>query len=121
MNATVDHEPSGLAQPLQIGRHELQAKIARDDDFVLIDTLPEQAFAKGHLPGAINIPSEDILNEAPRRLPDRDMELVVYCANGPCRRSEKAALRLIGLGYRRVRDYHEGKADWVAAGLPLLR
>ena len=27
--------------------------------FVLVDTLPEQSFAKGHLPGAINIVSED--------------------------------------------------------------
>jgi rhodanese-related sulfurtransferase len=30
-----------------------------------------------------------------------------------------AAARLVELGYTRVRDYHEGKADWIQAGLPV--
>jgi rhodanese-related sulfurtransferase len=29
------------------------------------------------------------------------------------------AARLVELGYTRVHDYEEGKADWVEAGLPL--
>lgn len=103
----------------RISREALRAKIERGDDFVLIDTLPAEAYRKGHLPGAISIPSDDILTEAPRRVPERDSEIVVYCGSGPCKRSDKAAARLVRLGYTRVRDYHEGKADWVAAGLPL--
>jgi len=102
-----------------ISRAELKAKLDRGDSFVLVDTLPEAAFARHHLPGAINIPSDDIVAEAPRRIPDRDTEIVVYCASGPCRRSRLAAERLEALGYRRVRDYHEGRADWTAAGLPV--
>lgn len=105
----------------EITLDELRAKLARGDDFVLIDTLPAAAYRKGHLPGAINIVSDDILSEAPKALPDRDAEIVVYCANGPCRRSERSARRLTSLGYTRVFDYHEGKAEWVAAGLPLER
>jgi len=97
----------------------LQAKLLRDEALVLVDTLPPSAYRKGHLPGAINILSDDILEQAPRCLPNRDAQIVVYCANGPCRRSERAAERLMRLGYSNVRDYHEGKADWVAAGLPL--
>ncbi len=102
-----------------ISREALKARIDRGDAFVLLDTLPEAAYRKGHLPGAINIPSDDIIDDAPRRIPDRDTEVVVYCANGPCKRSRLAAERLVELGYHRVRDYHEGKADWIDADLPV--
>ena len=102
-----------------ITRDDLKAKLDRGDRFVLIDTLPETAYRKNHLPGAINIPSDDILAEAPVRIPDPDSEIVVYCGNGPCKRSSLSADRLRTLGYRRVRDYHEGKADWIAAGFPV--
>lgn len=102
-----------------ISRDDLKAKIDQGDDFVLIDTLPETAYRKNHLPGAISIPSDDILAEAPARIPDRDADIVVYCGNGPCKRSSLSANRLRTLGYRKVRDYYEGKADWVSAGFPV--
>ncbi len=35
------------------------------------------------------------------------------------KRSRLAAERLAALGYTNVRDYHEGKKDWMGAGLPL--
>jgi len=44
---------------------------------------------------------------------------VVYCASGPCQNSGIAAWRLAQLGYTNVLDYHEGKAEWIAAGLPM--
>ncbi len=52
-------------------------------------------------------------------MPDRDAAIVVYCASGPCQNSGIAAGRLAALGYSDVSDYHEGKAEWIAAGLPV--
>lgn len=46
-------------------------------------------------------------------------EIVVYCANAPCKNSGIAAERLTELGYTNVRDYHHGKADWIEVGLPV--
>ncbi|PWE32518.1 sulfurtransferase [Maritimibacter sp. 55A14] len=103
----------------RISRDQLKAKLDRADVFVLVDTLPDTHYRKSHLPGAINIRSDDIVSEAPIRIPDRDTEIVVYCGNGPCMRSSLAADRLLQLGYRKVRDYHEGKADWIEARLPV--
>ena len=102
-----------------ISRADLKARLDRGDHIVLVDTLPETAYRKSHLPGAINIPSDDILADAPERIPDHDAEIVVYCGNGPCKRSSLSADRLRTLGYRRVYDYHEGKADWITAGFPV--
>lgn len=91
----------------------------RHPDITLVDTLPAAAFAKGHLPGAINIVSDDILDEAPRRLPDRQATIVVYCASESCKRAGRAAERLARLGYTEVYHYVGGKKAWLAEGLSL--
>ncbi len=103
----------------QISRVVLKAMLDQGVPLVLVEMLPKTAYQKHHLPGAINIPSDDILYMAPNVIPDRDAEIVVYCFNGPCKRSRLAAERLAALGYTNVRDYHEGKKDWMGAGLPL--
>lgn len=97
---------------------ELQGEL-ETDDIVLVEALGPQYYDEGHLPGAINIPHTEVEALAPALLPGKDANIVVYCANGPCRNSGLAARQLARLGYTHVRDYHEGKAEWVAAGLPL--
>ena len=104
-----------------IDRIELQDLLARDENVVLIDTLPITSYARGHIPGAISIPSDDIIVRAPQELPNLDAKIVVYCKNGPCRRSERAAERLDALGYTHVCDYHLGRDDWTDAVLPLQK
>jgi rhodanese-related sulfurtransferase len=97
---------------------ELRSKLDAGEELVLVEALPSLYYEAEHLPGAINIPHDDVDDLAPTLLPDKDTQVVVYCASGPCRNSEVAARRLEQLGYTNVRDYHEGKAEWVAAGLP---
>jgi rhodanese-related sulfurtransferase len=48
-------------------------------DFVLVDTRPREAFAKGHIQGAVSVPLAELRQLAPK-LP-RDKELVTYCWN----------------------------------------
>jgi rhodanese-related sulfurtransferase len=101
-----------------IDRTTLAEWMERDADFYLVDTLPAKPYTRHHLPGAIHIVSDDIEGEAPRRLPDKQRTVVVYCGSAACQRSAKAAARLERLGYRDVREYVEGRQDWQAAGLP---
>ena len=63
-----------------ISRDELKQKIDRGDDFQLVETLPEAAFHHAHLPGAINLPPDRVKELAPKLLPDKNADLVVYCA-----------------------------------------
>jgi rhodanese-related sulfurtransferase len=65
-----------------ISREELEARLDHGDDFILVETLPPPAFRDGHLPGAINLPPTQIQELAPKRLPDKSAQIVVYCA-GP--------------------------------------
>jgi rhodanese-related sulfurtransferase len=101
-----------------ISRSELKSKIDRDDDFRLVEALPRDHFRKQHLPGAISLPPDDAKQLAAKTLPDKNADIVLYCANASCDASEKVAAELEAQGYRHVRRYVEGKQDWVDAGLP---
>ncbi|MCZ0204279.1 rhodanese-like domain-containing protein [Streptomyces achromogenes] len=101
----------------RITRDELKKKI--DEGLVtVVEALPAQYYNDKHLPGALNLPHDQVDQLAPSLLPDKEAEVVVYCANEPCPNSGIAAGRLAELGYVNVREYGEGKEDWVGAGLP---
>ena len=64
-----------------IDRHELKKKIDRGDHFKLVETLSEEKYRKAHLPGAIHLPPDRIHELAPRLLPEKSAETIVYCAS----------------------------------------
>jgi rhodanese-related sulfurtransferase len=105
----------------RIGREALKAKLDRGEAISIVEALPEMYYRRAHLLGAINIPVEQVPELAARLLPDKNAEIVVYCANLPCPSSEIVAHSLLELGYGHVREYAEGKQDWIAAGYPTER
>jgi rhodanese-related sulfurtransferase len=66
-----------------ISREELQKKIERGEDFLLVDTMAEMYYRHSHLPGAINLPADEVRERAPELLPDKKAEIVVYCIDPP--------------------------------------
>ena len=102
----------------KITRDELKALLDRSE-VVVVEALSEESFAKEHIPGAIRVDYEKLEAQAPELLPDKDAAIVTYCASLPCQNSEIAANKLVALGYTNVREYAEGKADWIEAGLPV--
>jgi rhodanese-related sulfurtransferase len=103
-----------------ITRDELWHAI-EEGTVTVVEALPPMYFAEAHLPGAINLPHDEVRERAAEVLPDRDAPIVTYCANTPCQNSGIAAATLIAMGYRNVREYAEGKQDWIEAGLPVER
>ncbi len=101
-----------------ITREQLEAKMGRGDDFVLVEALSQKHYVSSHLPGAINLPYE-FVDEAEKVLPDKDTEVVVYCMNPECTASAEEARELEEAGYSRVLHYAAGKQDWIRAGLPV--
>ena len=66
----------------QISRDELKGKISKGSRFMLIEALPSFMYTQGHLPGAQNIPPDQVAELAPKVAPDKSVEIVVYCS-GP--------------------------------------
>jgi rhodanese-related sulfurtransferase len=106
----------------EITAGELQQKLARRDDFVLVDALAPMIYAHSHLPGAINMPPSTVDTiRCARRMPDLATEIVVYCSNPNCDDSVVTGQKLRELGYTNVRHYAGGKDEWKQLGLPLER
>jgi len=102
-----------------ITRNEIKMLLDQGAPMTIVEALPEKYFDHAHLPGAINIPHDQVSALAPKLLPNKKALIVVYCANTPCQNSAIAAGELAALGYSNVREYVEGKQDWVEAGLPV--
>ncbi|RYZ06280.1 MAG: rhodanese-like domain-containing protein [Myxococcales bacterium] len=102
-----------------IDTDELRTRLAASRPPRVAEILGPQSFASGHLPGAVNLPLEGFTGNAPRLLPDKSAEIVVYCASETCQNSAMAERKLRELGYANVRVYQGGKAAWKAAGLRL--
>ena len=100
-----------------ITRDELAAKLATGT-LALVDAQGPGLFEVEHIPGAICARVDDPTAVITAIGPDLDREIVTYCTDLACTGSEIAVVGLESLGYRNVRRYAEGKADWAAAGLP---
>ena len=86
-------------------------------DFVLVDARGPQAYARGHVPGAINIAHRTMTKERMAGFPS-DTLFVVYCAGPHCNGANKAAVRLARLGYR-VKEMIGGITGWQDEGFAL--
>lgn len=62
-----------------ISREELRSRL-KTASLTLVDVLPPESYATGHIPGAISLPLDQIESRARELLPDRNAEIVVYCA-----------------------------------------
>jgi len=99
-----------------INAEELKKKIDTKEDFILVDVLGKESYEARHVPTAINIPVDEIENRASSELPDKNKEIVVYCASTDCQASPRAAKKLVELGYTNVVDYEAGIAGWQDVG-----
>ncbi|MEX0672560.1 MAG: rhodanese-like domain-containing protein [Candidatus Paceibacterota bacterium] len=101
-----------------ISRDELKEKIDHESDFVLIDVLGEHSFERAHIPGAISIDAHDdnFISEIEAKVPNKESELVIYCASFACGLSTDVARKLIEAGYHAVVDFEGGLRDWARGG-----
>ncbi len=98
-----------------VSRKDLVSRL-RDGLVTVLDVRPEDEFALGHLPGALNIPFGKLelrLAELPA-----DREVIAYCRGPYCVLSFEAVVALRARGYL-VRRLEDGYPEWKAAGLPI--
>ena len=98
-----------------VSRQDLRARM-QDGLVTVLDVRPEDEFALGHVPGAINIPVGKL--EEQLATLDPGQEIVAYCRGPYCVMSFEAVAKLRARGFdaRRLQD---GMPEWIAAGLPV--
>ena len=79
-------------------------KMMRDEkDYIILDVRRPDEFAEGHIPGAINVPNEEIGTAEIAELPNKSQLILVYCRSG--RRSKEASEKLVKLGYTNIVEF----------------
>ena len=92
-------EPSWV----QIDQETAKRMMEADDGHVIVDVRRQDEYDAGHIPGAILIPNESIVDERPSELPDLEQVILIYCRSG--NRSKQAAQKLADLGYLNVYEF----------------
>jgi rhodanese-related sulfurtransferase len=85
------------------------------DHLFVLDVRTPQEFAEGHVPGAVNVPYDQVasrLAEVPK-----DKDVVLYCRSG--RRAGLAADVLAAQGYTRLSHLEGDMTAWVEKGRPV--
>jgi rhodanese-related sulfurtransferase/DNA-binding transcriptional ArsR family regulator len=88
----------------------------RNDLVTLIDVRPEEEYRQGHLPGAINIPLQELEKQLEQLDPGR--QVVAYCRGPHCVLAFDAVQALRKRGYEAQR-LEGGLPEWRLLGLPV--
>ncbi|HWY68673.1 MAG TPA: rhodanese-like domain-containing protein [Terriglobales bacterium] len=65
----------------KISAQDLKAKLDRKEPVKVVETLAPERYREAHIPGALNIPPEQIKELAPKLLPNKSAEVITYCSN----------------------------------------
>ena len=112
--AALAEDPEGHEAP-DISATELHARRESKSAPLVIDVRTPEEYASGHIPGAVNIPFDQVA----RRIVELDAPhgVALYCMVGP--RARKGESALMAAGYETVFHLDGGLAAWQAAGLPV--
>ncbi len=82
---------------------ELKEKLDRNDNFKLVMTFSEQGFLAKHIPGSLNVYSE----ESAKGKIDTSDDLVLYCVNERCLASITAYRHFQNMALKTLEDLPE--------------
>ncbi len=100
----------------EIAASEVVARIEASAAPLLLDVRSPEEFASGHIPGALNIPHDQLANRLGEIEVHRAAEVVVYCEGGG--RAARAADVLTDAGFREIRHLAGDMWAWREAGRP---
>jgi phage shock protein E len=111
------------AAPPPVATAAAEAVLARetagDPSLVILDVRTAEEFAAGHVPGAVNVPHDQLEARLGELASLRDRDVVVYCKSG--RRAGLALAVLAAHGYTRLSHLDGDMQGWEAAGRPVAQ
>jgi molybdopterin/thiamine biosynthesis adenylyltransferase/rhodanese-related sulfurtransferase len=100
-----------------ISLDDLKKRLESGKPLTLVDVREKDEFRAGFIPGAIHVPRSHLESQSEQKLPDRDAEIILYCAGGT--RSAFAAKTLAELGYTNVTSANPGFIRWKDLRYPI--
>jgi rhodanese-related sulfurtransferase len=107
MDNQLKHYTDKLAY--EIDPWDLKVALDAGENITVIDARSVEAFAREHIPGAVNIPHRTMSAETTQHI-QKDALVVTYCDGIGCNASTKGALNMLKLGFR-VKELIGG-LDW---------
>jgi rhodanese-related sulfurtransferase len=104
------------AGPKIISAEELAEQIQLGQAPLIVDVRSKREYAKAHIPGAVNIPYDQLSNRLSEIDAAKTDEIVVLCLGGY--RAEIAEKILVEAGYSDVRDLDGHMNAWQRGGYP---
>ena len=104
-----DKENDQGAVYVNITAEEAKQIMDSEEDYIILDVRTQDEYDQGHIPGAIVISHDEIVEKAEEVLTDKDQLILIYCRSG--RRSKLAAEALVELGYTNIMEFG-GIIDW---------
>jgi rhodanese-related sulfurtransferase len=101
---------------LSVKAADLNLELGEAAKPVLVDVRTADETANGYIEGALLIPIDQLMGNL-SQIPDKQAEIVIYCASG--HRGAMGLMALKMLGYANVRNLGGGMNAWVAAELPI--
>ena len=95
---------------------DLNESLRKGERVVAIDARSPEAYAREHIPGALNIPHRAMTKKVTAHL-DRETLYVTYCDGIGCNASTKGALNMARLGFQ-VKELIGGLDWWKRDGYP---
>jgi len=117
--------PSTSDGSAQNGEHiiSLQSVVEKlgEPGIIILDARPPEDYREGHIPGAISVPYDEILEKPEPFLHELplDQEIIAYCEGIQCSNAEDVALLLQERGYSNVKVFLGGWEEWTASAMPL--
>ena len=95
----------------------LTERLGSADAPVILDVRTPGEYSSGHVPGAINVPHDQVADRVEEFAAFQNADVVVYCQSG--KRASMAEADLKAAGFSRVLDLQGHIQDWKEQGLPL--
>jgi rhodanese-related sulfurtransferase len=105
-----------MAGVTDIPQAELIQRIKANQAGLILDVRTPEEFAKGHVPGAINIPYDQLGSRLAEIDSHKDKDLVLYCKSG--KRAGIAAKTLQTAGFSHLLHLDGDMNSWLSKGLP---
>ena len=113
-------------QPALIGTAQTRQLLEAAPKPLVVDVRPPKEYAEGRIPGAINMPADNFVQDM-SKLP-KDRTIVLYeggqSSGGDICAASRAAGRALlenGFSFEKVKVYQDGLAGWQKAGQPIQR